>query len=102
MARNGKVYKKCVERKQCRPKDNCDHPWYCIYWRKGIRYRMSLPEAFDVNPKNRTEAQNVWLPKFVNTINDAVREGREPFAQTKVDTEVLTVAEFIDQHYVPR
>ena len=102
MAGNGKVYKKCVERKRCKPKDNCDHPWYCIYWRKGIRYRMSIPEAFDVNPQSRTEVQNVWLPKFVNAINDAVRDGREPFARTKHDTEVLTVAEFIDQHYVPR
>jgi hypothetical protein len=63
---------------------------------------MSIPEAFDVNPKTRTEAQNVWLPKFINAINDAVREGREPFVQRNVDTQTLTVAEFIDQHYVPR
>jgi integrase len=91
-----------VQRNQCKAKDNCNHPWYCIYWRKGIRYRMSIPEAFDANPKTRTEAQNVWPPKFINAINDAVREGREPFVQTKVDTQTLTVAEFIDRHYVPR
>ena len=103
MARNGKVYKKCVERKQCRPKDNCDHPWYCYYVTKNVRYRMSIPQAFQENPKTRTEAANIWLPKFINTINEAVREGRKPFAPAKAtDTDALTVADFIDLHFVPR
>jgi integrase len=103
MARNGKVYKKCIERKQCKAKDNCDHSWYCNYVTKGVRYRMSLPQVFDVNPKTRTEAANVWLPKFITAINDAVREGREPFARSNViDTNTLTVADFIDVHFVPR
>lgn len=103
MARNGKVYKKCIERKQCKAKDNCDHPWYCNYVTKGVRYRMSIPQVFDVNPKTRTEAANVWLPKFITAINDAIREGREPFARSNVvDTNTLTVADFIDVHFVPR
>jgi integrase len=103
MAQNGKVYKKCIERKQCKPKDNCDHPWYCYYVTKNVRYRMSIPQVFHENPKTRTEAANVWLPKFINAINEAVREGRVPFAPTKkTDTDTLTVADFIDVHFVPR
>jgi hypothetical protein len=42
------------------------------------------------------------LPKFINEVNDAVRQGRQPFERTKVDTNTLTVANFIDKHYVPR
>src|SRR5947209_9453126 len=101
MASSGRVFKKCVERKQC-ANEKCDHPWYCLFWKNGVRYRMSIPEAFDVNPKTRTEAASVWLPKFINEINEALRGGREPFQRTKVDTNTLTVAEFIDEHYVPR
>lgn len=101
MASNGKVYKKCVEQRRC-PNEKCDHPWYCHFSKNGVRYRMSIPEAFDANPKKRGEAESVWLPKFINEINEAVREGREPFAKSTLDTNVLTVAEFIDKHYVPR
>src|SRR5438105_314593 len=101
MASSGKVYKKCFERKRC-ANEKCDHPWYCQYSKNGVRYRMSIPEAFGANPKKRSEAESVWLPKFINEINEAVRQGREPFPPATVDTNVLTVAEFIDQHYVPR
>jgi integrase len=101
MASRGKIFKKCVERKRC-ANDKCDHPWYCLFWKNGVRYRMSIPEAFDANPKKRSEAESVWLPKFVDEINEAIREGRKPFQKTTVDTNVLTVAHFIDEHYVPR
>lgn len=101
MARAGRIFKKCVERKQC-SSEKCDHAWYCLFWKSGVRYRMSIPEAFGVNPKLRSEAESVWLPKFVNEINDAVREGRAPFQRSRVDTNTLTVEEFIDNHYVPR
>jgi hypothetical protein len=101
MASTGRVFKKCVERKQC-PSEKCDHPWYCLFWKNGLRYRMSIPEAFDANPRKRSEAESVWLPKFINEINEAAREGREPFPKATIDTNVLTVAEFIDKHYVPR
>ncbi len=64
---------------------------------------MSIPQVFHENPKTRTEAANVWLPKFINAINEAIREGREPFAPAKAtDTNALTVADFIDVHFVPR
>jgi integrase len=64
---------------------------------------MAIPEAFEVNPKTQTEAETVWLPKFITEVNDALRDGREPFVRSKVvDTDTLTVANFIDQHYVPR
>ncbi|MFN7981141.1 MAG: site-specific integrase [Vicinamibacterales bacterium] len=63
---------------------------------------MSIPEAFNVNPRNRTEAQNVWLPKFVDAVNEAVRAGRKPFASPSTDLDALTVADFIDKHYLPR
>jgi integrase len=64
---------------------------------------MSIPQVFHENPKTRTEAANVWLPKFINAINEAIREGREPFAPAKAtDTNALTVADFIDLHFVPR
>jgi len=101
MASSGKVYKKCVEQRRC-ASEKCDHPWYCHFSKNGVRYRMSIPEAFGVNPMKRTEAKSVWLPKFVNEINEAIREGRDPFAKNTIDTNVLTVAEFIDKHYVPR
>ena len=74
-----------------------------IYVTKNVRYRMSIPQVFHENPKTRTEAANVWLPKFINAINEAIREGREPFAPAKAtDTNALTVADFIDVHFVPR
>jgi hypothetical protein len=89
--------------RKCKPKDNCDHPWYCYYATKNVRYRMSIPQVFHENPKTRTEATHVWLPKFINAINEAIREGREPFAPAKAtDTNALTVADFIDVHFVPR
>ena len=101
MASRGKIFKKCVERKLC-ANDKCDHPWYCLFWKNGVRHRMSIPEAFDANPKKRSEAESVWLPRFVNEINEAIRAGRKPFQKTTTDTNVLTVADFIDKHYVPR
>ena len=68
---------------------------------------MAIPEAFaavGANPKTKTEAETVWLPKFVMEVNTAVDEQRKPFVEvTKVvDTQTLTVADFIDKHYLPR
>ena len=106
MRRNSKVYKKCVISNRCK-NEKCGHPWYCRYWKNGVRYRMAIPEAFAVvgaNPKTKTEAETVWLPKFVMEVNAAVTEQRKPFVKvTKVvDIETLTVADFIDKHYLPR
>jgi len=68
---------------------------------------MAIPQAFaavGANPKTKTEAETVWLPKFIAEVNQALSEGRKPFVEiTKVvDTDTLTVADFIDKHYVPR
>ena len=106
MRRNSAVYKKCVIDRRCKT-ERCGHPWYCIYWKNGVRYRMAIPEAFaavGANPKTKTEAETVWLPKFIAEVNQALSEGRKPFVEiTKVvDTDTLTVADFIDKHYVPR
>ena len=106
MRRNSKVYKKCVIDHRCKT-DRCAHAWYCQYWKNGVRYRIAIPEAFaavDANPKTKTEAETVWLPKFITEINQAVDEGRKPFVEVSkvIDTDTLTVADFIDKHYVPR
>ena len=106
MRRNSRVFKKCVMDSRCRH-ERCTHPWYCEYWKNGQRYRMAVPKAFpdeDANPKTKTEAESVWLPKFIAEVNKAVGEGRKPFEKVPkpVDTDALTVAEFIDQHFVPR
>ncbi len=106
MRRNSAVYKKCFIDRRCKT-ERCGHPWYCIYWKNGVRYRMAIPEAFaavGANPKTKTEAETVWLPKFIAEVNQALSEGRKPFVEiTKVvDTDMLTVADFIDKHYVPR
>jgi integrase len=106
MRRNSAVYKKCVIDRRCKT-ERCGHPWYCIYWKNGVRYRMAIPEAFaavGANPKTKTEAETVWLPKFVAEVNQAFNEDRKPFVEIPkvVDTDTLTVADFIDKHYVPR
>lgn len=106
MRRNSKVYKKCVIDHRCK-NERCRHPWYCQYWKNGVRYRMAIPEAFaavGANPKTKTEAETAWLPKFITEVNQAVNEARKPFVEvTKiVDTDRLTVADFIDKHYLPR
>jgi integrase len=106
MRRNSKVYKKCVIDHRCR-NERCGHPWYCQYWKNGVRYRRAIPEAFaavGANPKTKTEAETVWLPKFVTEVNEAVNQDRKPFVEvTKViDTDTLTVRDFIDKHYLPR
>jgi integrase len=106
MRRNSKVYKKCVVDHRCK-NERCGHAWYCQYWKNGVRYRMSIPEAFTAvgaNPTTKTEAETVWLPEFITEVNRAVSEGRKPFVEvTKiVDTATLSVADFIDKHYVPR
>jgi integrase len=106
MRRNGSVYKKCVIEHRCN-NERCGHPWYCQYWKNGVRYRMAIPEAFaavGANPKTKTEAETVWLPKFMTEVNQAVADRREPFVEvTKIiDTDTMTVADFIDRHYVPR
>jgi integrase len=105
MRRNSKVYKKCVIDHRCK-NERCDHPWYCQYWKNGIRYRMAIPEAFaaeEADPRTKTEAESTWLPKFITEVNKAVAEGRKPFEPSKIiDTDTMTVAEFIDKHYVPR
>src|SRR5438874_989809 len=98
MRRNSEVYKKCVLDGRCK-NERCDHAWYCIYWKNGLRYRMAIPQAFaavGANPKTKTEAETVWLPKFITEVNQALTEGRKPFVEvTKiVDPETLTVAEF--------
>ena len=106
MRRNSKVYKKCVIDHRCK-NEKCGHPWYCQYWKNGVRYRTAIPQAFaavGANPKTKTEAETVWLPKFITEVNEAVSERRKPFVEVTriVDTDTLTVAEFIDKHYVPR
>ncbi len=106
MRRNSRVFKKCVVDGRCR-NEKCAHPWYCEYWKGGQRYRLSIPKAFpdeDANPKTKTEASTVWLPKFISEVNQALAEGRKPFvkAPKPLDVDTLTVAEFIDQHFVPR
>jgi hypothetical protein len=65
------------------------------------------PRAFPdegADPNTKTEAETVWLPKFISEVNEAVGERRKPFVKTPrpVDTDTLTVADFIDQHFVPR
>jgi hypothetical protein len=107
MRRNSSVYKKCVEQRRCGKSGRCEHPWYCLYWKDGVRYRMAIPEAFaelGANPRTKTEAETVWLPRFIAEVNGAVAEGRKPFVEVSktVDTDTLTVAEFIDKHFVPR
>ena len=77
MRRNSKVYKKCVVDRRCRS-ERCDHPWSCLYWRAGVRYRMAIPEAFlssGANPKTKTEAESIWLPRFINEVNEAISGG---------------------------
>jgi hypothetical protein len=67
---------------------------------------MAIPEVFaaeHANPKTKTEAETVWLTKFVAEVNKAVDEGRKPFVEVAkiVDTDALTFADFIDKHYLP-
>ncbi len=88
----GSVYKQCVH-KGCRSSPRCKHPWWLSFSRSGRRYRMKADDLAQKPVPSKTEAEQVWLPKFIT----AVRDGNDPtkVAAPGVETQTMTVEEFV-------
>ena len=92
---SGSVFKPCKYRR-CRSSPRCKHPWWLSFSKQGQRHRMKVDDFAKKLVPSKTEAAEVWLPKFIA----AVLEGRDPSALGSL-LQGMTVAEFIDEQYVP-
>ena len=68
----GSVYKQCKHR-GCTKSPRCAHPWWLSFSRNGQRYRMKADDFAKKPVPSKTEAEQVWLPKFITE----VREGND-------------------------
>ena len=92
----GSVYKQC-KYKGCRSAPRCSHPWWLSFTWRRKRHRMKADDFAKKPVPSKTEAEQVWLPKFIT----AVREGRDPTQPTVASAVTTTVARFIDEEYIP-
>ena len=88
----GSVYKQC-KYKGCRSAPRCSHPWWLSFTWRRKRHRMKADDFAKKPVPSKTEAEQVWLPKFITE----VREGNDPTkpAAPAVQTKALTVEEFV-------
>ncbi len=88
----GSVYKQC-KHKGCRRSPRCTHPWWLSFTWRRKRHRMKADDFAKKPVPSKTEAEQVWLPKFITE----VREGNAPtaVAAPRVETQVMTVEEFV-------
>ena len=89
----GTVFKQC-RYKGCRSSPRCDHPWWMSFSKRGRRYRMNVDDFAKKPVPTKTEAEEVWLPKFITEI----REGRDPTELPSLRCEecpAMTVEKFI-------
>ena len=92
----GTVFKQC-KYKGCRSSPRCKHPWWLSFSRSGTRYRMKAHDFAKKPVSSKTEAEQVWLPKFIT----AVRDGADPTRiVTQVsEAQVMTVEEFVPLYF---
>lgn len=88
----GSVFKQC-RYKGCLSAPRCKHPWWLSFSKQGRRYRMKADDFARKPVPSKTEAAEVWLPKFITE----VREGRDPVstAGTQRDDAVMTVRRLV-------
>ena len=87
----GSVYKQC-KHQGCQRSPRCSHPWWLSFSRGGKRYRMKADDFAKKPVPSKTEAEQVWLPKFITE----VREGNDPTRITAdSEPDVMTVEVFV-------
>ena len=86
----GSVFKQC-RYKGCLSAPRCKHPWWLSFSKQGRRYRMKADDFARKPVPSKTEAAEVWLPKFITE----VREGRDPSSVDVPSVDQMTVGEFV-------
>ena len=86
----GSVFKQCKYR-GCRSSPRCKHPWWLSFSKQGQRHRMKVDDFAKKLVPSKTEAAEVWLPKFIAE----VLEGRDPARVDVASSDQMTVGEFV-------